>query len=310
MNNTYNTFFVVNPASAHGRTKRNWLRLEAYLRQNDLDFAYKFTAKPMEAINITREALYNGYSRIVSVGGDGTLNEVLNGFYDEEYRKINTESFLTHIPMGTGGDFARMFNISADLSDVYNIMTNFQEYTIDIVKGTYTNFAGLRESRFLINVADVGLGCQTVYTVNNRSKILGGFLSFLTSALISLLTYESQLVTVKIDGNEVYNGKLTMVVVSNGSYFGGGMKIAPKALLNDGLLDITIVNDLTKLGIIQNVPGIYQGKHVNHPAVSIFKGESVELSSPAELLVEFDGETPGMGSIILEVMPNELKLLL
>lgn len=310
MKNKYKTLCVVNPASANGRTKKNWGKLENYLKQQGLEFAVKFTSKPKEAIDITREALYNDYSRIVSVGGDGTLNEVLNGFYNGNYMKIKEDAFLSFIPMGTGGDFARMFTTSSKPQRVYEVLADACEYPIDIVQGTYTNWDGNRETSYFINVADIGLGCQTVYRVNQSSKAWGGFLSFLISALYSLVTYESQFLTVKVDDKEVYTGKACMVVVSNGSYFGGGMKIAPYANLSDGLLDITIVDDLSKIDIIKNIPGIYTGKHINHPAVTFFSGKKVELISPTELLVEFDGETPGIGNIELEIMPQELKILL
>lgn len=309
MDNSNKTLCVVNPASANGRTKKTWRGLKSFLRGQGLEFDVRYTAKPKDATNITREALQNGYRRIIAVGGDGTLNEVVNGFYDNG-EKIREDSVFSLIPMGTGGDFARMFPLSAKPQRVLELLTQGEEMEIDVVKGTFTGWNGEKETRYYINVADVGLGSETVYHVNNNTKILRGFLSFLIFAVYSILTYKNKYLTVKVDNKEVFTGKSSMVVASNGSYFGGGMKIAPQAKLNDGLLDITIVKDFSKIEILRNLPGIYSGKHTNHPGLIILNGKKVEIISEEKLYVEFDGESPGMGNLEFEILPLQMKVLI
>lgn len=310
MNNSYKTLCVVNPASANGRTKKTWLNLANYLQQQGLEFDVKFTNKPKDATHITREALHKDYQRIVAVGGDGTLNEVVNGFYNGNCEKIKDDAFLSFIPMGTGGDFARMFDISSNPQRAYDILAQGQEREIDIVKGTFTGWNGDQESRYYINVADVGLGSETVYHVNRNSKVLRGFLSFLISGLYSVFTYENKFLTVIVDDKEIYVGRSSMVVVSNGCYFGGGMKIAPHASINDGLLDIVVVKDLSKINLIKNLPGIYSGQHLNDPNIDFFNGKKVKIISNENIYVELDGETPGTGNLEFEIIPAEMKLIL
>lgn len=303
------TLCVVNPASANGRTKKAWKNLETFLRNQGLEFDVQYTNQPEDATKIARHALHNGYRRIVAVGGDGTLNEVVNGFFNGDNKKVRDDAVLGLIPMGTGGDFARMFPISSKPQRVYDILAKGEELEIDIVKGTFTGWSGEKETRYYINVADVGMGSETVYHVNRNSKAFRGFLSFLLLGIYSIITFENKDLRVKVDDQEVYAGKSSMVVISNGSYFGGGMKIAPKAKLNDGLLDVIIVKDLSKIEILKNLPGIYSGKHLNHPDLIFIHGKRIEITSPEKMFVEFDGETPGMGNLEFEIMPLEMKLL-
>ncbi len=310
MENKFKTLCIVNPVSANGRTRKRWVQLEGYLTSKGVKFTVEYTDYPKEAIEITREAIRQGYNRLVAVGGDGTLNEVLNGFYNEDKQKLNEDVFLSFIPMGTGGDFARMFDLSSNPQKVYEILALAQEHVIDIVLATYTNWEGKQESRFFINVADVGLGSNTVHHVNRNSKLLGGFFSFLMGGIYSLLTFRNQDLIVEVDEEEVYRGKSSMIAVGNGSYFGGGMKIAPYAKLDDGLLDIIIVKDLNKLRLLRNLPRIYSGKHLDEPEIDFLLGRKIEIISEEELLLEFDGETPGIGNIRLEIRPKALKLLL
>lgn len=306
----YKTLCVVNPTSANGRTRKTWGQLESYLRRRGLVFDVMCTSAPKNATDITREALLKDYRRIVSVGGDGTLNEVVNGFFDEKGQKIKEDAFLSIIPMGTGGDFARMFEVSSKPHAVYEMMAKGREIKIDIVRGAFTGWRGNPEFRYYINVADVGLGSETVYYVNRNSKILRGFLSFLVSALYSVFTFKNKLVTVIVDGQEVYTGKSNLVVASNGSYFGGGMKIAPHANLSDGLLEIIIARDLSKLELLRCVPKIYSGKHLEEAKIFSLRGQKVQISSPEEIFVEFDGESPGKGDLVLEIIPQGMKLII
>ncbi len=310
MKNSYKTLCVVNPASANGRTRRTWGTLERYLRQEGLEFEVLCTTQPKDATYITQEALHKDYQRIVSVGGDGTLNEVVNGFFNGDGQKIKKDAFLSIIPMGTGGDFARMFTVSSKPDRVYEVMAQGEAKEIDIVRGTYTGWNGQKESRFYINVADVGLGSEAVYHVNRNSKILRGFLSFLIFGLYSVFTYKNKFLTIKVDDREAYAGRSSMVVVSNGCYFGGGMKIAPHANLSDGLLDVVIVKDLSKMELLRNVPGIYSGQHLNDPGIDFLQGRKIEIISEEDIFVELDGESPGIGNLEFEIIPADMKLII
>lgn len=307
--NICQTLCVVNPASANGRTRKAWRRIEQSLADRDVQLEVCFTGGPGEAIKITREALQNGYRRIISVGGDGTLNEVVNGFF-ENRQKINSEAFLSLIPMGTGGDFSRMLNLNNRIETIYRLITDPQPQCCDLVQATFTNWQNQTECRYYINEADIGIGSETVYRVNRNSKMLGGFASFLLGALYTIFTYRNRDMTIMVDDQMIYTGKTGMVVVGNGSYFGGGMKIAPHAQIDDGLLEIIVVKDLTKMDLLSNVGNIYKGTHLQHPLVERMPGRKVEVVSPEDIYFEMDGETPGYGNIIFEIMPAAINLLI
>lgn len=308
---SYKTLCVVNPASGNGRTRKAWTKVEQALAQRGIELDVYFTAGPGDATTETRKALQNGYNRIISVGGDGTLNEVGNGFFDSNQQPINPEAGLSFIPMGTGGDFSRMFGLNSDLNTIYRLLTDPQPYRCDLVLTTYTNWQGAQERRLFINEADVGLGSETVYRVNRNSKALGGFASFLLAFLCTVIVYRNFELVIKVDDETKYDGKTGIIVVGNGGYFGGGVKVAPDAKVDDGLLEIILAKDLKKTDLLLNLTNMYKGTHLKHPQVERMSGRKVEILSKDDIRFEMDGETPGHGSSVLfEIIPNAVTLLL
>ncbi|QGU00587.1 hypothetical protein SYNTR_1993 [Candidatus Syntrophocurvum alkaliphilum] len=310
MNNncTSKTLCVINPTSGNGRTKKTWTYIERQLKDEGFEFEAYVTKHPEEATHITRSALQNGFSNIIAVGGDGTINEVLNGFYIGD-KRINNQSSLSIIPMGTASDFARYLKLSTKDKCIKNIFYHQKELYCDIVRTSFIDWTGKKNIRHFINVADVGVGSETVARVNRNSKILGGFWSFFLSALITVTTYKNRDITVLIDDQEVFSGKACIVAVGNCSFFGGGMKITPKAIFNDGLIDIVLVKDLGKLELLYNLPKVYKGTHLEHPKVDYYQGKKATiLANEKDVYLEMDGETPGKGNIEFEILPSEIKL--
>lgn len=308
---SHKTLCVVNPASANGRTRKAWIRTEQALAKRGIKLDAYFTGGPGDATIETRKALQNGYDRIISVGGDGTLNEVANGFFDSNQRPINPQAGLSFIPMGTGGDFSRMFGLKSDLDTIYRLLIDPQPYSCDLVLTTYTNWQGAPERRLLINEADVGLGSETVYRVNRNSKALGGFASFLLAFLCTVIVYRNLELVIKVDDETKYDGKTGVIVVGNGGYFGGGVKVAPDAKIDDGLLEIILAKDLKKIDLLLNLTNMYKGTHLKHPQVERIVGRKVEILSKDDIRFEMDGETPGHGSrVLFEIIPNAVTLLL
>lgn len=306
----YQALCVVNPNSGNGRTRKAWAKAERILKDRNIELDVQYTTGPGDATIITRKALQNGYNRIISVGGDGTLNEVVNGFFDENQQQINPEACLSLIPMGTGGDFARMFNLNSDIKNIVRLLTDPKLCCCDLVLADYTGWQENPERRFLINEADVGLGSATVYRVNRNSKALGGFLSFLLAFLYTIVTYKNLDLVIKVDGQIIYEGKTGIIVVGNGRYFGGGVKVAPDALVDDGLLEIILAKDLKKRDLLANLTNMYKGTHLQHPLVERMAGRQVEIMSAGDILFEMDGETPGHGrSVTFEIVPAAMKLL-
>lgn len=304
-------FWVVNPACGNGAGKHRWFAVERQLRDNGLVVNAKLTTGPNHATAISRQALYDGYDHIIVVGGDGTINEVVNGFYhDKTAARINPAAAFSVIPLGSGCDFTRMLGVSHNMKEIMTLCQGGREMTCDLVKANYTNWAGDNENRVYINVADLGLGCEIALRVNQQGKRWGGFLAFLVTTLTTLAKVECQTVCLEVDGQEVFSGLVNLIAVANGQFFGGGMKIAPLARIDDGYLDVIVLRGLSRGEIITNLPRVYRGSHLTHPKVSFYRGKIINISSAEEICLEMDGETPGMGNCRFEVLKSELTLIL
>lgn len=309
MNTNYRTMCIVNPVAGNKRGGQRWGIIDMMLRAAGFEYDVTFTSHALDAIEITREAIKCGYDRIVAVGGDGTLNEVVNGFFTVDGRLINPSAGLLLIPVGTGSDFARMFDINASNECALKLMSLTQGQDCDVVRTSFCGNNGEKTVRHYINIADVGMGSETCARVNRSSKVLGGFWSFLLAALYTLITYRNRHLTVLLDGNEKYSGPCCLVAVGNGRYFGGGMKIAPEAMVNDGLLDVIMVKNFGKLELILNIAKVYRGAHLSHPKVDFDRGTRVNIISHDKVYLEMDGEPVGQVDIEFEILPAGIKIM-
>jgi diacylglycerol kinase (ATP) len=310
MNNTkYRTMCIVNPIAGNKRGRQRWNALDTTLREAGFEYEVNFTTHALHATDLTRNALQNGYNRIVAVGGDGTLNEVVNGFYTNNGRCINPTAGLMLIPAGTGSDFARMLNLDASAASVLRLMGDSVAHNCDVVRTTFCTNNGEKSSRYFINIADVGIGSETCARVNQNSKVMGGFWSFLLAALYTIITYRNRCIKISLDDVEIFAGKCCVVAVGNGRFFGGGMKIAPQALIDDGLLDVVMVKDFGKLELFANIAKVYRGAHLTHPKVEFRRGMRVKIESGARACVELDGEPLGYGDIEFEVIAGGMNIL-
>lgn len=301
---------IVNPVSANGRTGRNWPHIAEELKNAGLKFDARLTSNPGEAVQLTRKAIQEGYLNIVAVGGDGTLNEVLNGFFEsDDARPVNPEARLGLIPSGTGRDFIKTINYSRDIRDVSRTLARNQTRTIDVGQVRYMDAEGRQASRYFINVAGMGMDAETVDRVNRTTKVFGGKISFLWGTIATLVQYRNRELTLEIDGVACYHGEATMVAVANGQYFGGGMRIAPEASLDSGHFDIVVVDGMTKLEILANLYRIYLGSHLSHPRVHLMRGKHIRSTSSQKVFLQVDGEQPGVLDAEFELLPRKLQLI-
>lgn len=307
----HKAMFVVNPVSGGGRTRKKWQTVENELRHQGYDFEVSYTEKPMHASQIVSEALQTGYNHIIAVGGDGTINEVLNGFYQVESDiRQESQTGLSVLPMGTASDFSRVLQPSTKIEYIEGLLQKRREQTCDVVRASFTDWDGKAASRYFINVADIGIGSDTVVRVNRNSKAMGGFLSFLIACLVSIYLFKNPTLTVEVDGEVLYSGPSSMVAINNGRYFGGGMMIAPYAQITDGLLDITILEGFGKTEFLKALPTVYKGKHLNHPRIRLAQGKKVHIKSQDKVYLEVDGESPGSGDVEIEILPGDIKLFI
>ena len=300
---------IVNPLSANGVTAKEWPGIQKEIEKANIFIDVEYTKYPTHATEIARKALKSCYDIILSVGGDGTINEILNGFFENNYI-IRDNAYLGVLSKGTGCDFSRTLNLGDRANDIIKILTNINSIECDVGKGKFVNYDGKVTERYFLNISDVGIGAETTFRVNRNSKILKGFLSFLLGAVFTILTFKNKNLQITIDEDIKINGKKSCVVVANGKYFGGGMLVAPNAELDDGLFDVVILGDFTKLEFLANFPKIYKGTHLEHLKVDCYRGRKVRISSSERVLIEFDGEQPGIIDAEFEIIPKAIKVLI
>jgi YegS/Rv2252/BmrU family lipid kinase len=303
------TQVIVNPESNRGRTRKRWKKIKEVLKAFIKEFKYEFTEKPSQATEISRAAILDGSELIVGVGGDGTMNEIANGFFEKK-ALINPEASLGIVPSGTGCDFSKSLNIPAGLQNALSMMTRTSSLPIDIGRIKFLNHEGKEEERYFLNIADFGFGGEVVNRMNqNRAKRKAS--SYLKSTLATFLSYKSKKVILKIDGQDVSSDEYLIGAISNGKIFGKGMKIAPNACLDDGLFDVILVKGMKVLEFVRNIWKIYAGTHLDHPKISFFQGKRIvaHLEDPEEeVLVEIDGEQVGKLPAMFEILPRTFSV--
>lgn len=306
MTSNYKTMVVVNPRSANGSTGKKWPAIEAEIRKHLDRVDCVFTSRPMEAVELTGRALKEGYEMVVGVGGDGTINEVVNGFFEDD-RLINEGAVAGIISMGTGSDLIKTLGIPKEVGMAAARLAGRALRSIDVGKVDFMNNEGKEERRYFINIADVGVGGETVERVNSTTKAFGGLISFMWGAFISLLTYKNKKVRIRVDDHFDEELIINSINICNGRYYGGGMKIAPDAAPDDGLFDVIIMGDLTTFESLRNGLRIYKGTHINHPKVTCLRGRKVMLTSDEKVLMDMEGEQPGIIPATFEIIPGAIK---
>lgn len=301
-------FFIVNPASANGTTKTVWQEIVIYLKEKGLDFDYQLTTGPNQATVIAQTAIKNGYEKIVAVGGDGTVNEVVNGFF-EENEIINPQVSLGVISRGTGCDLIRTLGIPKHYQGAVETLVEGNTKRIDLIKVKYYDEKLKDQSRYCINISDVGLGGFVAQRVNHTSKSGGGLWSYLRGTVLSILMYRANKGTVIVDGEPVHDGKFSIVAAANGKYFGGGMKLAPPAEIDDGFLNIIMLINMGKLELLYNLSKVYKGTHMGHPKIRHYKAKSVHVQSNEALPLEIDGENPGQGPVEYRILKKIVNVI-
>ena len=301
--------FIVNPTSGGGRAGREWASIESWLPSTGMSFEVAMTERSMHAIEIAEEAVRRSRPVVVAVGGDGTLNEVVNGFFHNG-APIPTTSRLAMVPIGTGGDFRRTLGIPLDHRAAVDVITKGIPRRLDVGAVTYEANAGGTQTRHFINIADAGYGGEVVHRVNKGRKRTGG-LTFTITALQALFAYGNKRMHVVIDG-EARDVVAQQVVVANGQYFGGGMKMAPTASLTDGVFDVIIIGDVGKIDTLRGMGDIRQGKHLDQRKSSLFEllyGKRIEVTSPSRVRIDVDGEDPGMLPAIFEMQAGSIEFI-
>ncbi len=306
------TVVIANPQAAAGKVGRHWGRYERAILDRFGESQIKMTSGAGDATRLTRAAADEGADHVVLVGGDGTIGEAVNGLFRPEnekcYEDLPTVVFL---PAGTGGDYARSLGLR-ELSPGAVLQTSSPR-PIDVGRVDLTGANGEPVTRYFINIASFGSSGLIVEKVNNSSKILGGQASFLIGTLKGLLSWRDRRIRLRVD--DTFDEELTIntVAVANGRYFGGGMKVAPLAIVDDGQFDITVIGGAGLVKFIRHSGKIYRGTHLSMPGITAIKGKVVTAEAADDksepIPVETDGELPGNLPLRCTILPHALQIM-
>jgi diacylglycerol kinase (ATP) len=305
---------VCNPVSGTGRGRERMAALEQVLRRANIPHRSAITKGRGDATRLARSAALGGCGAVVAIGGDGTLFEVANGVLGEAGELPGT--FAAPLPVavglivaGRGSDFARSVGIPADVTAACRRILNGRTQVVDVGHASYQAWSGERRGRYFLNAAGLGFDAEVSLRANNAPRVMGGG-TILSSLLTTLVRYRNRRMSVRLDGGkEGWKGRANSIVIANGQYFGGGMRIAPDANLTDGKFEIVTLGDLGKIDLVRNVPRVYDGSHLSHPKVSVSRAQMVEVASPERPLLQADGEVLGRAPATLTVVARALRII-
>lgn len=296
------TAAIVNPRSATGKTGRLWPELATRLPALDV----RFTTHPRHATELARECLREGYDRIIAVGGDGTINEVVNGFLVDG-QPINRDAVLAILPLGTGSDFQKSLGIGG-LADAIQLIDQPHPGAIDIGKVEYQSPEGRREWRYFVNVVSFGMGGEVAARAKNVVSKVSGKGAFLMATAQVFLAYQPKTAELTVDGHAHGPFTITNIAIGNGRYHGGGMHVCPKALLDDGELEVTVIEALSSYELIRDIKVLYSPNLYVHPKTHHLRGSRISAHSHQTVSIEVDGEPLGALPLEFSVVSGAIRV--
>lgn len=307
---TPRTVLVVNPRSQGGRLGKRWKDIADTIGRA-FPFDEAITEGPQDATRLTREALRGGAERVVAMGGDGTINEVVNGFFDDHGVAIAPEASLAVIPFGTGGDFRRTVQLPTELAAAAAVIAANHRRKIDVGRLEFTATGGGRARRMFANIASFGVSGVVDRLVNESGKKLGR-LTFAVATARATWSYKNQRVQLVFDGADRVEATINTVAVANGRYFGGAMMVAPDAEIDDGRFDVIAMGDFGFGDLLTSGRRLYKGTHLTMAKVTARRARVVEAEpiDPASVIeLDVDGENPGRLPARFELVPAALWLV-
>ncbi len=313
---------IINNTAAKAR--QAWPNVQAELKKKGIRFESYQTTRAGDATGRTRKALSEGHELVAVIGGDGTLSEVAQGFFDLDSgsktpQPINPHATLAILPAGTGDDFARGFTnrratleywISKLMGYCTGSTSNVRE--VDVLAGASDNF----QHRFIcLNASTMGIGGETASRVAAQKQFVrrfSGEVRFMMAAVGALVVWRERRVRVSVDAQVMADGPMNLVAVANNRYAGGGMLLSPEARVDDGLLDVVTASGLSRAGVVRELPRIHSGGHLANPKVNTFQGKLavIETFSAADaLLIEADGNLRGTTPVEFRVLPRALRVV-
>jgi len=298
---------IVNPNAGRQKGKKDWKYISDLLRENGFSFNASFTTGPGHAIELTCEAIAAGTRKFIVVGGDGTMNEVVNGIFGKH--KIPTQDFvLGMISVGTGNDWGRMFSVPSDYEGAIQIIKDGQTFFQDAGLVRFYQ-DGQEESRYFLNIAGLGFDAVVVKKSNRQKQNKrSGVMVYFKNLITTLASYRHTHTRIRIDDTILIDDVFT-ISIGIGKYTGGGMMQTPHALADDGYFDLTVVRRMKKMEIIRCLKKLYDGTILEHPKVSGFRRKKITIDSDPPIHVETDGESLGQSPIEMVILPRRIQVI-
>jgi YegS/Rv2252/BmrU family lipid kinase len=289
---------ILNPGAGGGKALKSLPRIHGILKRIERPYAIYVTKARGDAIPAAKSYAESGAKRILAVGGDGTINEVANGIYQS-----GADVALGLVPVGHGSDLARMLGTPKSVEQAVLRACEREPSRIDLGLAKYEDGC----ERAFINIAGLGFDA-IVASKAQKSRLPGGNLPYLGSALTTLIGFKNLQVEIEADGKKIETAGV-FVQIANAQYMGGGYHFAPMASLDDGLLDVCVVGDFGKLELIRAIPGVYKGKHVTHSKFTHVPAKSVSIRTKEPAMVQLDGELVGYTPVQFNVLPAAISLV-
>ena len=298
---------IVNPNAGTGKGKKDWTRISEIFAMEQISIEHQFTEAKGAAKDLAKEAAQNGFRNIISVGGDGTLNEVVNGIFSQDICSPG-EFTLGLIPVGTGNDWGRMFGIPLMYEGAVSVIKENKILRHDV--GVVTYFSGNEQhKRYFINIAGLGFEAVVVKKTNKqKDKGQSNQAIYFYNLLTSLLSYKNTAADIIIDGKTT-SSNVFSINVGNGRYCGGGMRQTPDAIPDDGLFDVTVIKDMGKIEIIKSLKLLYDGTILSHPKVDGYRTTNLRVESKHLLFAEADGESLGHTPVEFSIIPASINVV-
>ncbi len=300
------TIFLVNPIAGAGRSEHYWKHLKKCLDDEGFEYDYKLTEHYGHGIPLAKEAAQQGYQRIVSVGGDGSIHEMVNGVLLAESRDENAR--LAFIPTGSGNDLARIFDIPKEPGKIKEFLERDRITPMDVGRMVYDD-NGTRKTRYFLSIAGAGYAADATDLANKYFKFLGRH-CYLGGGVASFIIGPHTYMEITIDDRPPLREPFSMVAIANTPFAGGGMEFAPTADYRDGLLDVVLAHKTNRLKFAGLYVAMTKRRHLESPLISHFRAKRVKIDSDKKLALLADGEVFWHTPAIFDILPQALKIII
>lgn len=301
---------IVSSRSGGGKAHHDWPAISKLLKDRHISFVEHITDHAYHAIELAKEAVKEGFRRLLVIGGDGAIHEVLNGLYSQD--EVNpSEVVLGLIPVGSGNDWSRLHDIPHEYGAAADLIALADTHIrVQDVARVHTMMDGKPYCRYMVNIGGLGFDSEVCHRFDlAKERGHAGDRQYLKSLLSGFISYKSLKFRVAVDGEEFYRGTAFSVALGIGRYCGGGMMQTPDAVPDDGLIDVTVVGELSKWKFISKVPSLFKGDIYRHKEVHHTRGRQIDISAAPYSYMEVDGEPVGITPVRIEVVPAGVQVV-